>query len=91
MEDESLGYVMSVYVMIRIARKCPSNRDELEGCGNPLPRLVQQHAEDILAVVEASRRISMERDHSLHEDTRRTSRPAAVCSNFVCAARNHNR
>ncbi|CAM9985083.1 unnamed protein product, partial [Hapterophycus canaliculatus] len=49
-EDESCGYVMSVYVMIRVARKCPSNRDELEGCGNPLPRLVQQHAEEILAI-----------------------------------------
>ncbi|CAN0187020.1 unnamed protein product [Ectocarpus fasciculatus] len=42
---------MSAYVMIRVARKCPSNRDELEGCGNPLPRLVQQHAEDILEIV----------------------------------------
>ncbi|CAN0407040.1 unnamed protein product, partial [Ectocarpus sp. 12 AP-2014] len=51
-EDESYGYVMSAYVMIRVARKCPSNRDELEGCGNPLPRLVQQHAEDILEMVE---------------------------------------
>lgn len=53
-EDESYGYVMSAYVMIRVARKCPSNRDELEGCGNPLPRLVQQHAEDILEMVEVS-------------------------------------
>lgn len=51
-EDESYGYVMSVYVMIRVSKKCPSNRDELEGCGNPLPRLVQRHAEDILAIVE---------------------------------------
>lgn len=53
-EDESYGYVMSVYVMIRVARKCPSNRDELEGCGNPLPRLVQRHAEEVLAIVEVS-------------------------------------
>lgn len=51
-EDESLGYVMSVYVMIRIARKLPSTRDHLEGCGNPLPVLVQQHAEDIMSMVE---------------------------------------
>ncbi|CAM9785859.1 unnamed protein product [Ectocarpus sp. 6 AP-2014] len=51
-EDESYGYVMSAYVMIRVARKCPSSRDDLEGCGNPLPRLVQQHAEDILEMVE---------------------------------------
>lgn len=51
-EDESLGYVMSVYVMMRVARKCPSTRDELEGCGNPLPRLVQRNAENILKIVE---------------------------------------
>ena len=51
-EDESLGYVMSMYVMIRVAKRCPTTRDELEGCGNPLPRLVQQYAEDILALVE---------------------------------------
>lgn len=51
-EDDSYGYVMSVYVMIRVARKCPSSRDQLEGCGNPLPPLVQQHAEEILAIVE---------------------------------------
>lgn len=51
-EDESVGYVMSVYVMIRIARKLPSTLDELESCGNPLPRLVQRQAEEILAIVE---------------------------------------
>lgn len=49
-----MGYVMSVYVMIRIARTVPSTRDELEGCGNPLPRLVQQHAEEIMSIVEVS-------------------------------------
>ena len=45
---------MSVYVMIRVAKTCPATRDELEGCGNPLPRLVQQYAEDILALVEVN-------------------------------------
>lgn len=45
---------MSVYVMIRVAKRCPSTRDELEGCGNPLPRLVQKHAEDILVLVEVN-------------------------------------
>lgn len=51
-EDESLGYVMSIFVMIRIARTLPSTRDALEGCGNPLPCLVQQNAEDLLRIVE---------------------------------------
>ncbi|CAN0311884.1 unnamed protein product, partial [Discosporangium mesarthrocarpum] len=53
--DESVGYVMSVYVMMRIARRLPANSDELASCGNPLPPLVQKRMEEVLRIVKEAK------------------------------------
>ncbi|CAN0181097.1 unnamed protein product, partial [Phaeothamnion confervicola] len=54
-EDESLGYVMSAYVMSRVAAVLPASADALGRCGNPLPPLLRERAEEVLALVARAR------------------------------------
>ncbi|KAG5186759.1 protein in complex with Mn, Zn, and Amp [Tribonema minus] len=53
-EDESPGYVMSAYLMLRLARAAPASHDALVRCAAPLPPLVQQRSDEVIALLAAA-------------------------------------
>jgi exosome complex exonuclease RRP6 len=50
-EDESVSYVMSLRLMLRIAKELPLSIDALNLCGRPLPPLVQARSRQLLTIV----------------------------------------
>eukprot|EP01084_Bolivina_argentea_P107353 191935_1 len=65
--DESVGYVMSLQLMLRIARSLPSSSDAINCCGNPLPPLTRENSSEVLSIV--SECTAMEEDRGVVNQT----------------------
>ncbi|CAM9831413.1 unnamed protein product, partial [Chrysoparadoxa australica] len=67
--DESPGYIISLYVLARVARTMPVTVASLMSCGNPVTEAVHERAQEILDLVKAARagdtQVSALDDHAL--------------------------